>query len=110
MARFLLLLILQGYFLTYLKAQSFTVDDLVTLSTLSPKKFGNYMEEKGYRAGGRRIQDDAMAFTFFETQNPNTIDTVFESRSVDLYKKDNEYCFYYQTTSLQEYKQGVGRL
>lgn len=110
MARLLLLFILQGFVLNVLTAQSFTVDDLMTLSTLSPKKFDNYMVEKGYMSGGRRMQDDAIAFTFFEKQKPQPGDSVFESRSVGLYKKDNEYCFAYHTTSLAEYQQGLQQL
>lgn len=110
MARFLLLLILQGCFTCVLQAQSFTVDDLLTLSTLPPKKFDNYMGEKGYLSGGRRMQDDAMAFTFFEKRNISPEDTVFENRHVGLYKKDDVYCFAFHTTCRKEYEEGLLKL
>ena len=107
MARFLLLLILQGYFICFLQAQSFTVDDLVTLSSLPPKKFDNYMTEKGYLSGGRQMQDDAMAFTFFEKINSTHEDTLIEIRRVSLYKKDDIYCFAFHTTCQKEYEEGL---
>lgn len=110
MARFLLILILQGFFICFLQAQSFSVDDLVTLSSLPPKKFDNYMTEKGYMSGGRRMQDDAMAFTFFEKRTISPEDTVIENRHVGLYKKDNSYCFAFHTTCRKEYEEGLLRL
>ena len=110
MARFLQLFILSVFFIDGVKAQSFTVDDLVTLSSLPPKKFDNYMTEKGYMAGGKRMQDDAMAFTFFEKVSDKPEDSVFESRQVGLYKKDNAYCFAFSTTCQKEYEEGIRRL
>lgn len=109
MARILLILILQG-FIYNIQAQSFTIDDLVALSSLSPKKFDNYMQEKGYKSGGRMMQDDAMAFTFFEKRKITPEDSVFETRRVGLYKKDNAYCFAFHTTCKKEYEDGLMRL
>lgn len=110
MARTLLLLILQGVLICSLYGQSFTFDDLVTLSSLSPRKFNNYMQEKGYMSGGKRMQDNAMAFTFFEKRELTPADTIIESRSVDLYKEADTYCFAFHTTSKKEYEEGLIRL
>ena len=110
MAKFLLILILQGLFVSSVQSQSFTVDDLVALSSLPPKKFENYMQDKGYKSGGRRMQDDAMAFTFFEKKKITPEDSVFENRHVGLYKKDNTYCFAFYTTCHKEYEEGLIRL
>ncbi|MGK2861307.1 MAG: hypothetical protein ACSLE0_05200 [Chitinophagaceae bacterium] len=96
--------------LTSIQAQSFTVDDLMTLASLSPKKFDNYMNEKGYLSGGKKLQDDAMAFTFFEKIKLSLEDTIIQNRSVGLYKKDNAFCFSYKTTSRDEYQEGLERL
>jgi hypothetical protein len=109
MARILLILILQG-FICSIQAQQFTVDDLVTLSSLSPKKFDNYMQDKGYKSGGRVMQDDAMAFTFFEKRKITPEDSIFETRRVGLYKKDKAYCFAFHTTCKKEYEDGLMRL
>lgn len=110
MARYLLLFIVQGFIIGALYAQSFSVDDLMTLSTLSPKKFDKYMSEKGYVSAGKRLQDDAMAFTFLEKRKAQPGDSVFENRNVGLYKKDDEYCFAFNTSSLKEYEEGLHRL
>lgn len=110
MARILLILILQGFIICNLQGQSFTVDDLVALSSLPPKKFDNYMQDKGYKSGGRMMQDDAMAFTFFEKRKITPEDSVFETRRVGLYKKDNAYCFAFHTSCRKEYEEGLMRL
>ena len=110
MVRLLLAFVLQGIFICFVHAQSFNVDDLMTLASLSPKKFDNYMNEKGYLTGGKKMQDDAMAFTFIEKLKIKPEDSVIQSRSVGLYKKENAYCFSYHTTSLDEYEQGVNKL
>lgn len=110
MARFLLLLIAQGFFIGALYAQSFSVDDLMTLSTLSPKRFDKFMSDKGYISAGRRLQDDAMSFTFLERRKTQSTDSVFENRTVGLYKKDDDYCFAFNTTSLKEYQEGLHKL
>lgn len=110
MARILLILKLQGLLICIVQAQSFTVDDLVTLSSLSPRKFDNYMNEKGYLAGGKSMHDNAMAFNFFEKKKPSPEDTVIESRRVGLYKEDNTYCFAFYTTCRKEYEEGLRKL
>ena len=55
---------------------SFSVDDLLTLASLNPKKFDNYMSEKGFLSGGRTIQNDAMALTFLGKQQFSPDDTI----------------------------------
>ncbi len=110
MAKLLLILIFQAFFVCLVRAQSFTVDDLVTLASISPKKFDDYMKGKGYKPGGRSMQDDAMAFTFFEKRNVKSADTIFENRTVSLYKKENNYCFAFHTSSRQDYEAGLNYL
>jgi len=90
--------------------QSFSVDDLLTLSSLNPRKFDNYMTEKGFLSGGKTIQNDAMALTFLGKQQFNPEDTVVHSRTVNLYKKENAYCFAYHTSSYEEFVDGRNRL
>ena len=68
------------------------------------------MHRKGYLSGGKRMQDDAMAFTFFEKRNIVPEDSVIQSRRVGLYKKEDAYCFAFHTTSPEEYQEGVSRL
>jgi hypothetical protein len=68
------------------------------------------MSERGYMSGGKRMQDDAMAFTFFEKKKMTPEDTVIENRHVGLYKKENTYCFAFHTTCQKEYEEGLSRL
>ncbi len=68
------------------------------------------MNEKGYLSGGKKLQDDAMAFTFYEKIKIRPEDSVVQSRSVGLYKKNNAYCFSYHTTSREEYEEGLNKL
>ncbi len=110
MARLLLIFILQGFFVSLARAQSFQLDDLVALSSLSPKKFDNYMNEKGYSSGVKTMQDDAMAFTFFEKKKKSPVDSIVEYRRVSLFKQENDYCFAFYTTSLKEYHAGLNYL
>ena len=85
MARLLLIFILQGFLISLVRAQSFQLEDLVTLSSLSPRKFDNYMHEKGYSSGVKTMQDDAMAFTFFEKKKKEEVDSIVEYRRVSLF-------------------------
>jgi hypothetical protein len=64
------------------------------------------MHDKGFISGGRTLQDNAMALTFLGKTNIKPEDTVIHSRTVNLYKINNTYCFAYQTSSWDEYKEG----
>jgi hypothetical protein len=81
-------------------AQSFSVNDLLELSSLSPKRFDNFMREKGFISGGRTLQNDAMALTFLGKTNINPDDTVIHSRTVNLYKITRRFAF--RTSCWQE--------
>lgn len=110
MLRLFFTFVLQITLLCIAQSQSFTVDDLLTLSSLSSKKFDSYMKEKGFMPGGRTMLNEAMALTFLGKNKFNPEDSVIESRSVNLYKTNNTYCFAYHTSSLQEYLEGKNRL
>jgi hypothetical protein len=114
MLRFFTILVLSCFTVYIAQAQaptpSFSIDDLLTLSSLSPKKFDHYMSEKGFLSGGRTIQDDATALTFLGKQQVNPEDSFVHSRTVNLYKKENAFCFAYHTTSYEEFIEGRNRL
>jgi len=106
MLRKLTILVLQGFLWHSTYAQSFTVDDLLTLSSLSPKRFDNFMHDKGFISGGRTLQNEAMALTFLGKTNVKAEDTVIHSRTVNLYKVNNTYCFSFRTSSWKEFLEG----
>ena len=119
MARILLILKLQVFFICVVQAQSFTVDDLVTLSSLSPKKFDNFMDKKGYLPAGGNMNDSTMALNFFEKKKEKKkskkdkdipADTIADERRIGLYKESNAFCFALFTTSRKEYDDGLRRL
>ena len=64
------------------------------------------MNDKGFISGGRTLKNDAMALTFLGKTHIKAEDTVIHSRTVNLYKVNNTYCFAYQTSSWEEYRQG----
>jgi hypothetical protein len=92
-----------------LQAQTFSIDDLLTLSSLPPKRFDEYMKEKGFMSAGRTMLNDAMALTFMG-KNQFTEDSILHSRTVNLYKQNNTYCFAFHTTSVKEFTQGKEHL
>ncbi len=90
--------------------QSLTVNDLLTLPSLSPKNFDNYISKKGFAFAGRSFQNDAMTNSFFEKNRGKNHDTLYMNRSMDVYKKDDSYCFALHTSSIKEYKDGLRQL
>jgi hypothetical protein len=106
MGRSLLIFLLQLPVLCVAQSKSLSVDDLLTLTTLAPKNYDSYMSKKGFLPGARSQQDKAMAVTFFEKQSPVVNDVQSISRTVDLYKKDDTWCFVLKTSSKEEYQEG----
>jgi hypothetical protein len=109
MARLMLILLLQCMFLNTLKSQSLTVDDLLALSSLSPKNFDNFMNKKGYAPGSRRMENVAMSISFYEKKKKGKKEDTVD-RSVDLYKQEDMYCFVLNTSCPNEYMEGCNRL
>ena len=68
------------------------------------------MSKKGFVFAGRSFQNDAMTSSFFEKKKTRNRDTLYVNRSVDLYKKDDTYCFALHTSSLKEYRDGLKQL
>jgi hypothetical protein len=110
MVRLLLILAFKGFVLCMAQAQSFTLDDLLALSSLPPKNFDNYMHKRGFFPGSKSLQNGAVALSFFEKRKNKPSDTLFIRRTVDLYKKDDGYCFVLNTTSWNECLDGRKRL
>jgi hypothetical protein len=111
MARLLLILLLQCAWWNAIRSQSITVDDLLTLSALSPKSFDNFMSKKGFVPGSKAMENEAMSISFYEKRKKGKTehkDTVM--RSVDLYKKEDMYCFVLNTSCPKEYTDGCNRL
>ncbi|MDP4264011.1 MAG: hypothetical protein Q8941_15895 [Bacteroidota bacterium] len=90
--------------------QSLTVDDLLTLSSLSPKNFDNYIDKRGFPVKQRSLVENCMGFTFSGKKNSNKPDTLHPARTIDVYKNDDTWCIAFHTTSRDEYINGRSRL
>lgn len=110
MGRLYLFLLLSCPAVCMAQNQSVLVDDLLTLSSLSPKNYNDYLEKKGFLSGGSRLYDDVMATTFIEKKNGKEPDLLPVSRSIDVYKKSDAHCFALHTTSIEEYREGKNLL
>jgi hypothetical protein len=68
------------------------------------------MKERGFISGGRTMLNEAMALTFLGKNQYTPDDSIIHSRTVNLYKTNNTYCFAYHTSSIEEYIEGKKRL
>jgi len=106
MIRLLLIAIAHSFFISMACCQSLTVNDMLALSSLSPKNFNSYMNKKGYLQGDRGFQNDEIAITFFAKKKPRESDSLVIDRRVEIYKEDEVYCFVLHTSSRDEYLDG----
>jgi hypothetical protein len=90
--------------------QSITVDDLLTLSSLSPKNIDGYLNKKGFVSAGKSLQDDLIGKTFVEGKKVKSKDTSGIIRSISLYKREDIDYYVLHTSSIQEYRDGSSRL
>jgi hypothetical protein len=111
MTRLLFILILHSIFICGAKAQTITVDDLLTLSNLPTKNVDHFMNKKGFVTGSGSFQYNASAVSFFQKRSkkkravpPSVI------QSVDIYQKEGSYWFTLHTTSVGEWVDGKNRL
>jgi len=107
MARLIIILILCPI-ICFGQSPSFAVNDLLNLSSQSPKNFDNYLNKKGFLPGNRSIEDNVATISFFEKTKP--ADSLAVYRRVDLYKKKDAYYFALHTSSLEEYTAGMTEL
>jgi hypothetical protein len=106
MIRLLFILFLLSVLPGVARSQPITVDDLITVSTLSPKSIDHYMNKKGFLPGRRNLQDDAMIVSFFQKRSNKFQDSTDIIRTLDIYQKENTYCYALHTSSMNEYLQG----
>jgi len=90
------------------QTQAFTVDDLVSLSSVSPQNFDDYIVKKGFPVKRRSITDNVMGYTFYSP--PNIKDTLPVNRSIDLYKNGDTWYVALHTSSEDEFNSGRNRL
>ena len=110
MERLLLILLLLCSSVCMAQRQPVTIDDLLTLSSLSPKNFDKYLSKRGFFPSAKTIRDNNPAFTFVEKNDTQATDSAFLNRSVEMYTKDNTNYFALHTFSKEEFVEGRYRL
>jgi len=109
MKRCFFIIILQYYVTGMVYSQSFTVDDLLSLTTLPPKNIDQFMIKNGFLSGLSSRDDTLIVTRFFEKIKARRKDTLTK-RSIDMYKKNDFNYYTFHTTSLNEYRDGINRL
>jgi hypothetical protein len=109
MKKLILLLLLFGGIVNALHSQSFTIEDLVELSSMSIKNIDNFMNRNGYSPTGNSLDSNSVLISFKERFKAKRKDTLTK-RTVDIYNEQKEKYFSFHTTSLSEFLDGQSRL
>lgn len=104
----LLICLLLVSFIGRSQAQRLTVDDLLNLSAQSPKNFDKYLDKKGYVAAVNSGKDQPTLLSFFEKRS--AADTNNITRRVEISKKADAWCFKLETSSREEFHEGMTAL
>src|SRR5437868_13741577 len=109
MKRIRLILILQTFITCYTYSQSFSVDDLLTLSSLPSKNVDRFMKKNGFSLFSTQRDNDTLGASFMPDIKPGKADTR-PKRSVDIYVKNDSKFFSLHTSSSSEYIDGQRNL
>ena len=110
MGKLLLIFSASLCFTCHVQSQSLTVDDLLSLSSLSPKNVDNYLNKKGFVPAGKSFHNDLSGVTFVQNRKTKSKDTLGIIRSISLYKKDDIEYYVLNTSSGKEFQDGNNRL
>ncbi|HEY6503627.1 MAG TPA: hypothetical protein VIZ28_06590 [Chitinophagaceae bacterium] len=110
MERQLLILLLLCSSVCRAQQKQVNVDDLLILSSISPKNFNTYLGKKGFVPTFKTMPGNNPAVTFIETKNSKGTDSLSFNRSIEMYKRDNSNFFALHTSSKEEFQEGRFRL
>jgi len=105
MKRVLLIIILQNFATANVHSQSFTVSDLVTLSSLPAKNIERFMSKNDYALYCSQT-DSVSTQASFILKSKTAATYTGPKRSIDVYQKDDSKYFTLHTSSLNEYQLG----
>lgn len=104
MKRFLLLLLIAfNLFACIAHGQSLSVKDFLSVSSLSPKKFDNYISRKNFIAINRWFQNDTIINSYSLRGKRKDEDTQMVRRMIETYEKGKSFSFAFNTSSRDEY-------
>ncbi len=94
--------------------QSFTSDDLVALSSYTPKYCEQFLIKKGFRPHSGQVDYNPMMSSFIQNEmkgnSENEGDDSLVVRSIDIYNKDGSKYFVWHTSSEKEFIEGKRQL
>lgn len=90
--------------------RDFSVEDLLEISSISPKQADNYISKRGFIQAGEKRSDGRMPAVYLEKLKRKKQDTVSESRSIEIFSEENDYCIRFRTCSKDEYEAGLNTL
>ncbi len=108
MKKILLLLLLHIFILATSSGQSFTIQDLIEVSALSPSKIDNFMNKKGFEISYGEPGSDTAGVIYTFKKDKKKYDG--PQRSIDMLIQHNTRFFTLHTSSLNEYQQGKQNL
>jgi len=105
MKRILLILIFQNFAAAAVRSQSFTVDDLVTLSSLPSKNIDRFMSKNGFALFKRKVSGDTIEATFMPKLKSRKV-IVTPEKSVDIGLLGDLKYFTLHTSLAKDYLDG----
>ena len=109
MKRLLFILTFQCFVFGSAHSQLFTVNDLITLTTMPSKNIDRFMGRNKFFHNNNKFYGTQMSGTFIEKPKSKKKDDITE-RSVDMYQKGDVSYYTLHTSSLTEYLDGQRRL
>jgi hypothetical protein len=84
-------------------SQSLSVKDFLNVSSLSPRKFDNYIGKKNFVPVSKWFQNDTIINTYSLKIKSKTGNTQNVRRIIETYQKDKDFSFAFNTSSQEEY-------
>ncbi len=110
MGRLFLILICLCPFLCTAQDHPFNVEDLLNVSSLTPKNSDEYLNKKGFSVKRRSLRDNQMGYSFFENKKPVSDSTPDVHRRIDMFQKGDAYYISLKTSSETEFADSRSRL
>ncbi len=114
MKSLLLIFISLGIAVNAAFGQSFTSDDLVALSSFTPKNAEQFLIRKGFLSNSGKVDYNSTMTSFFENEMKSNNQTISNDspviRSIDIYTKDGSKYFAWHTSSEKEFIEGKMQL
>jgi hypothetical protein len=86
------------------------MEDLLTISSISPRQVDNYMNKKGFLCPKKKKSELSLPVTYFEKTKKDSPDSIVSIRSIELFQEDDRYCLQFKTCSPAEYQSGIDQL